>query len=177
MTLLISIDQLFNDLDLWLVVETGVPLAAALPAILVGLALPPIVYRTHALRQARIPRRLSKGSREALRAALDGRFPFAIPVICRFDDAEARTYAEDFVEALRTSGCDAILRMDQPLRADAKGMMIVIGKNSRAPVAEVLKRAVIMAKLDYKVIADSNDARERLAGPDGFALIVGRKRR
>lgn len=123
------------------------------------------------------PRRLSREKKSVLIAALDGGCPSTFPVSCRAEDGEAKLYAEDFVEALRGGGWDAGLKLEPRLRPDAVGVYIIVDRNRSNPGAELLAQAMNAAEISFKVAIDSDLLAERLAGPDGFALIIGSARR
>ena|SRR5579862_4902553 len=118
MTTLVFIGELAR-FPFWPAAIEGSPLTKTLAALVVGIAAALVLYRRYTLRQRR-PRRLSKEEKAALIGALDGNCLASVPVTCRFEDSEARTYADDFVAALRGGGCDAILNFEPRLDPECK---------------------------------------------------------
>jgi hypothetical protein len=167
------IREMVERIEAWLLAIESLSLNAALILVAVGLAIGAILLWLR-LPRMRGPRRLSRETKAALSAALGGRCPNTFPVSCRAEDNEAKTYADDFVEALRRGGCDAILKLEARLRPDATGVFIVIDRDRSIAGAELLARAMRSADIDFQVAFDSDRLAERLAGPDGFALIIGR---
>lgn len=172
MTTLVFMSELSSSFPFRLAAIKTASATKTVAAFVVGLAVALNFYRRYTLRQRR-PRRLSNEKRAALIDALDGNCLASVPVSCRFEDSEARTYADDFVAALRGGGCDAILNFEPRIDPDASGVFLVIRKDRSLTGAESLAQAMRTAKLDFRVAFDSG----RLAGPDGFALIVGRNGR
>jgi hypothetical protein len=152
MTTLVFIGELAR-FPFWPAAIEGSPLTKTLAALVLGIAALTF-YRRYALRQRR-PRRLSKEEKAALIGALDGNCLASVPVACRFEDSEARTYADDFVVALRGGGCDAILNFEPRLDPDASGVFIVIRKDGSIMEAESLAQAMRTAKVDFRVAFDS----------------------
>ena len=172
----VFISELGSNCRFWLAAIEGSPLTKTLAALVVGLAVALTFYRRYTLRRRR-PRRLSKEKKAALIGALDGNCLASVPVTCRFEDSEARTYADDFVAALRSGGCDAILNFEPRLNPYTSGVFIIICKDRSITEAEWLAQAMRSAKVGFRVAFDSDRPAERLAGPDGFALIVGNNTR
>ena len=166
------IRKMVGRIEAWLLAIESLSLNAALILVAVGLAIGGILLWFR-LRRRRGPRRLSRETKAALSAALGGRCANTFPVSYRAEDNEAKTYADDFVEALRRGGCDAILKLEARLRPDATGVFIVIDRSRSNAGAELLAQAMRTADIDFQVALDSDRLTERLAGPDGFALIIG----
>src|SRR5579864_3525909 len=109
--------ELERQLEAWLLAIKGSPLIGASIALGIAVVIIAILYWRSA-RRARGPRSLSRETKAALTSALDGRGEFTFPVSCRAEDDEATAYADDFVEALRRAGCDAILKHEPRLKPD-----------------------------------------------------------
>jgi hypothetical protein len=158
---------------LWLVGVRASPVSAVLSLLVSGVVVALVGCRLRALRRAHEPRRLSPEMKAALRGTLGGKFHCSVPVTSRFEDREARIYADDFVEALRVAGCDAILSLEQPLKPETAGVLVVVSSGKPPAEAALLIQALRAARIEFKMSFESAQQGERFAGPDGFALMVG----
>jgi hypothetical protein len=166
-TLWNSADQLSH----WFSIISWLTVVAATMAVICAVAGATIGNRLNALRrQAAGPRRLSPAAKAALSSALDGKCPYTVPVSCLPGSAECHSYAGDFVEALRRGGCNASINVEARLKPDLAGVFIVEDKARSAIGPRLLAQALTLAQIEFDVTADS-----RLAGPDGFTLVVAGK--
>ena len=167
-----SADQLSH----WFSIISWLTVVAAAIAVAGALAGATIGSRLDALRkQAAGPRRLSPAVKAVLSSALDGKLPYTVPVSCRPGSAEAQSYATDFVDALRRSGCNASVNLETKLKPDLTGIFIVQSKASQVNGPQILAQALKLAQIEFLMAADAEKATDRLAGPDGFALVIAGK--